>query len=76
MPQKELFQADTACLLAKKRFFLKEDIMNGLRFWAPSLSAFYCVIWGLIDSSVPTAERIGGAFLAAGLRVCARSPST
>jgi hypothetical protein len=37
--------------------------MNGLRFWAPSLSALYCVIWDIIDSSVPTAERIGGAFL-------------
>ena len=40
--------------------------MNALRLWAPSLSAFFghdSVIWGLIDSSVPTAERIGGAFL-------------
>ena len=40
--------------------------MNSLRFWAPSLSVLFghdSVIWGLIDSSVPTAERIGAAFL-------------
>jgi hypothetical protein len=91
LPQQELFQAMTACLLATKRGscveklrqrqvtseragseqhrvfpFFKEDIMNGLRLWAPSFSAFVghsSVIWGLIDSSVRTAERVGVAFL-------------
>ena len=39
--------------------------MSILRFLAPSLCALfglYCVIWGIVASSVPTAERIGAAF--------------
>jgi uncharacterized membrane protein YjfL (UPF0719 family) len=40
--------------------------MSVLRFLAPSLCVLfglYCVIWGLVASSVPTSERIGSAFL-------------
>ncbi len=40
--------------------------MNVLQFWTPALSAMfglYCVIWGIVDASVPTAEHVGGAFL-------------
>ena len=39
--------------------------MSMLRFSAPSLCALfglYCVIWGIVASSVPTAERIGATF--------------
>jgi uncharacterized membrane protein YjfL (UPF0719 family) len=39
--------------------------MSILRFLAPSLCALfglYCVIWGIVASSVPTAERTGAAF--------------
>jgi hypothetical protein len=39
--------------------------MSILRFLAPSLCALfglYCVIWGIVASSVPTAERPGAAF--------------
>jgi hypothetical protein len=46
--------------------YFKEDNMKELRFLAPSLSALfglYCVIWGIVASSMPTQERIGGAFL-------------
>jgi len=40
--------------------------MSVLRFLAPSLCALfglYCVIWGIVATSVPTAERTGAAFL-------------
>jgi hypothetical protein len=39
--------------------------MSVLRFLAPSLCVvfgLYCVIWGIVASSVPTAERPGAAF--------------
>ena len=42
--------------------------MKSLRFLAPSLYALcglYCVIWSIVDSSVPAAERIGGVSLGA-----------
>jgi hypothetical protein len=40
--------------------------MRVLRFLAAGVSALfglYCVIWGLVASSVPTSERGGGAFI-------------
>ncbi len=40
--------------------------MSVLSILASSLSALfglYCVIWGIVASSDPTAERAGGAFL-------------
>jgi hypothetical protein len=49
----------------RKRIFIKEGNMSVLRFLAPSLYilfGLYCVIWGFVDTSVPTSERIGGAF--------------
>jgi hypothetical protein len=39
--------------------------MSILRFFAPSLCALfglYYVIWGIVASSMPTAERTGAAF--------------
>ena len=40
--------------------------MSVLSILASSLSALfglYCVIWGIVAASYPTAERAGGAFL-------------
>ena len=40
--------------------------MSVLSILASSLSALfglYCVIWGIVAASVPTAERAGSAFL-------------
>ena len=40
--------------------------MSVLSILASSLSALfglYCVIWGIVASSMPAQERIGGAFL-------------
>jgi hypothetical protein len=51
--------------------------MSVLRYVAPSLSTvfgLYCVIWGLVASSYPTSQRVGGAFPAAGLCVRPRYP--
>jgi hypothetical protein len=42
--------------------------MRVLRFLAPSLYTLfglYCVIWGVVASSLLISERIGGAFLGA-----------
>ena len=49
----------------RQEFFIKEGIMSVLRYWAPflfTLIGLYCVIWGIVASSVPTAERPGAAF--------------
>ena len=40
--------------------------MHVLRLWVPALSILFglsCVIWAIVDSSVPVGERGGGAFL-------------
>jgi hypothetical protein len=50
------------------RLSAKEDIMSVFRYLAPLLCllfGLYCLMWGLVASTFPTPQRVGGAFVGA-----------